>query len=765
MASLGNLFFKIGADVREATSAINKVESQIRKASSTFGSLGKTFFAGLSAAGLLEIGKKAIQASNEYEKAFLKIKNLTDSATKDIEIYQRSLGKIATTAGVPIQELADGLFDITSAGLTGAKALEALEIAAKGAALGMGSTQEIAKSITGVLNAYSSTNLTAARAAEILFNTTKQGAIDINELTTTLANVTPLAAALGVNLEQVGAFLATVSLNGTKASEGVTQLASILNAVINPSTEAKKILDSMGISMVQLQQVIKTDLREGLLILEKGFNGNTEAMAKFFGRKEAVIGFLSAVGQNAEKYGQILQGNIDVTNNFEKASEEALSTLESRWKKFTVNIGILLKALGDTSKQILVGATSYSDYSDEAGNVAKISEEIRRRTSLTTEQIGKQLSYLKQFRQYNSSVQQGSGPLAPIAGVQEQKSNLDSIFDQVNKIFDTLDKKGKKSLFDQEKMAADDLALKRTQENLDIISRQLDKIEEGLQLPKFEQNLFKQEKIVEVQAIPNGVGQVERLIGDAQDRLKEKIQQTQKTYDEFGQRALEVNDGFTQGINGITTQYFTFGDILTGIKDDLINIGEVAGQAFNQLGAALVDGSSGFKVLALAALDAARAIVNAALAEAIALAIAGSLKNSFNVIAGLALAAVAVGVVTALFKSKIPKLAKGGLAYGPQLAVVGDNPNASRDPEVISPLSKLHELIKGEMYQLASNMANAMDLALRTASVTVPDVNPNAIQANGPQEIIVKGEIDGSVIRLSYDRSASTHSKFQPRYY
>jgi hypothetical protein len=41
------------------------------------------------------------------------------------------------------------------------------------------------------------------------------------------------------------------------------------------------------------------------------------------------------------------------------------------------------------------------------------------------------------------------------------------------------------------------------------------------------------------------------------------------------------------------------------------------------------------------------------------------------------------------------KLAKGGLAFGETLAVVGDNPNARMDPEVIAPLSKLKNMIGG----------------------------------------------------------------------
>lgn len=43
---------------------------------------------------------------------------------------------------------------------------------------------------------------------------------------------------------------------------------------------------------------------------------------------------------------------------------------------------------------------------------------------------------------------------------------------------------------------------------------------------------------------------------------------------------------------------------------------------------------------------------------------------------------------------QITKLAKGGLAYGPTLAMVGDNKGAASDPEVISPLSKLESMLE-----------------------------------------------------------------------
>ncbi len=57
--------------------------------------------------------------------------------------------------------------------------------------------------------------------------------------------------------------------------------------------------------------------------------------------------------------------------------------------------------------------------------------------------------------------------------------------------------------------------------------------------------------------------------------------------------------------------------------------------------------------------------------------------------------------------SQIPKLATGGLAYGPTLAMVGDNRNAYSDPEVVSPLSKLQDMLNKTLANMVgSNPGN-----------------------------------------------------------
>ena len=73
------------------------------------------------------------------------------------------------------------------------------------------------------------------------------------------------------------------------------------------------------------------------------------------------------------------------------------------------------------------------------------------------------------------------------------------------------------------------------------------------------------------------------------------------------------------------------------------------------------------------------------------------LANPWAAIAVGAAMVTAAAIMTALInksaEGNVPALATGGLAYGKTLALVGDNANASVDPEVIAPLSKLQAML------------------------------------------------------------------------
>lgn len=138
----------------------------------------------------------------------------------------------------------------------------------------------------------------------------------------------------------------------------------------------------------------------------------------------------------------------------------------------------------------------------------------------------------------------------------------------------------------------------------------------------------------------------------------------------------EINDIIRSAIAGLATSIGEMlGNLWTGDTFDPVQmLLELLGNAMKQIGAALVKYAT--MIIALKA-----ALKNIMLNPWLAL--------------GLGIGTIAAGTALINYANRrenVPKLAKGGLAYGPTLAVVGDNPNAASDPEVIAPLSKLRSM-------------------------------------------------------------------------
>ena len=102
------------------------------------------------------------------------------------------------------------------------------------------------------------------------------------------------------------------------------------------------------------------------------------------------------------------------------------------------------------------------------------------------------------------------------------------------------------------------------------------------------------------------------------------------------------------------------------------------------------------------AIQAIKGVILAYLAEAKTRVIANAAEASAGT--GPAFPFVMAGLIGAgmalINKIPIPALAEGGLASGPTMAIVGDNRNAAIDPEVISPLSKLKDMMGGSQVEV-----------------------------------------------------------------
>ena len=157
------------------------------------------------------------------------------------------------------------------------------------AGVGLGEAADVGKAVTSIVNSYGSANITAARAADILAATVKAGGAAASELAPTLANVIPIAAPLGISFEEVGANIATVTKLGVPAEQAVTQLASVMTALLKETNQGKEALAAYGFSYAGVRaEIEEKGLRAALQNLVTTFGDNKTALVDVVGRIDAV---------------------------------------------------------------------------------------------------------------------------------------------------------------------------------------------------------------------------------------------------------------------------------------------------------------------------------------------------------------------------------------------------------------------------------------------------------------------------------------------
>lgn len=161
-------------------------------------------------------------------------------------------------------------------------------------------------------------------------------------------------------------------------------------------------------------------------------------------------------------------------------------------------------------------------------------------------------------------------------------------------------------------------------------------------------------------------GEAYNIIGEKQNFLKEQI-----------------NDLIDNGFDPMGAE-------IQSLVEQMNSLATASEEATEKIDNAMADAASSAMQSSESFRDAAKRTIKAMISEGVAAIISNTLK-AWGLAGPVGLAAASLAGIGArnLFSQMVPKLAEGGLAYGPTLAVVGDNRGASADPEVIAPLSKL----------------------------------------------------------------------------
>jgi TP901 family phage tail tape measure protein len=305
----------------------------------------KIIAAGAGVSGLTTLLTVAGTAAINFEKQMARVSTmLVDGATKYLPGYSKAIQTLSVRFADSTASLTSGLYDILSATVPPAKAMEHLETAARAATAGMTSTAVAAKTISGFMQAYNINVNESADVSDWMFEVVRRGLITFPELAAQLGQAAASASMVGVSMEELGASISTVTRAGVPAGRAMTAINALMQSFLKPTDLARAVAKKYGFEMN-----VATIRQKGFLGVLKALRGAQAQEAAAIGSRIRGIRALSALLQNIYGYQEDLNFQSRRTGRTQEAFAKMASTtafklgqLRESVKRVAVAFGSLL---------------------------------------------------------------------------------------------------------------------------------------------------------------------------------------------------------------------------------------------------------------------------------------------------------------------------------------------------------------------------------------------------------------------------------------
>ncbi len=360
--SIGEAVITIGLDTGKLDKGLKGIGATIKKHQRAIG-IGMTAAGGAILAGL----GLSLKAAVDFEGAMREVNTMMGLTQEEFASFSKDVQALSSDLGVDAVDSAKALYQAISAGIPKENVLEFLRIATEAAIGGVTDTETAVDGLTTVLNAFKLPMSDTQKVADLMFQTVKGGKTTFEELSASLFQVAPIAAASGVSFEEVSAALATMTKQGVPTSVATTQLRQAMVALQKPTKEMNEVIKAMGHESGQAM-LEELGLADTLIALRDATGGSNEMLMKMFGSVEAGQAVLSLTGDNAAMF----RDDLDAMANSAGAATGAFNEMENSATRQAAS----MKAVFDDIK-ITIGNVLLPILKDLVASIKPVLESIK----------------------------------------------------------------------------------------------------------------------------------------------------------------------------------------------------------------------------------------------------------------------------------------------------------------------------------------------------------------------------------------------------
>lgn len=344
---------RIGIDVVAETGKFYKdLDRAVSKGTGKFAGLaanvGKAMVAAGAVAGaaIAGVGVASTKMALDFEASIAEVKTLLpDLSEEGFNKIKADVLDLSKEMGITTEEMVPALYQAISAGVPPENVIDFLRVGAKASIGGVTDLATAVDGLTTVVNAFGYDAAETGRVADVMFTAVKLGKTTMAELSTSMFQAAPLAAALGLDIEDVAAATATLTKSGTPTSVAMTQIRQAMVALSKPTADMVPLLEATGYESGEA--LLQAEGFAGALgLLTEAADGNKQVLAKAFGSVEALQAVLGLTGENAEVAASDLAAMMDATGAADKAFETMANTAKFKLGKFLNLLRVEMTKLG-----------------------------------------------------------------------------------------------------------------------------------------------------------------------------------------------------------------------------------------------------------------------------------------------------------------------------------------------------------------------------------------------------------------------------------
>lgn len=335
-AAIGSLNGLTAAAVRTETST-DRVSAGFMKMAAGI--------AGIAAVGMAV--KAAADEARQFETAMAQVNTLLGAGqSAQLASIANNVRELSKEFGQLPTEQAKALYEVISAGYdNAADAAELLATANKLAIGGVTSVGVAADGLTTVMATYGTQLRDVTQASDLMFQAAADGKTNIEELSSYIGKVAPIAAQTGVSFQELMAAAGALTKSGQTTSVAMNGVRGILAQVAKPSKEAAELAESLGIQFDTA--AIKSMGFAGFLqMLNEKTHGSTEKLAVLMGGVEALLPAMTLTGTAAADFAKSLENMQNSSGRTEEAfgkmadtTEFKLNQLKAKFNDLQITVG------------------------------------------------------------------------------------------------------------------------------------------------------------------------------------------------------------------------------------------------------------------------------------------------------------------------------------------------------------------------------------------------------------------------------------------